>query len=140
MSPGAASDSSSTTYNLYGNNFRRTSAPTEMLRLERCCLNFLLEIIVNEYFKTFFKDIFCLLRSLGWSGLVSHSMRFFSRKMVKFCLSGGFLLAMMFALPMLGKKGPCGHPWSPDPASHQAHSRLLQAQPQPKCSEPSQNS
>lgn len=33
--------------------------------------------------------------------------------MIKFCLFWGFLLAMMFALPVPGKEGPCGHPRKP---------------------------
>lgn len=33
----------------------------------------------------------------------------FSRKMIKCCLFWGSLLALVFALPVPGKEGPCGH-------------------------------
>lgn len=90
--------------------------------------------ISKRSLKTQGKDIFCLVWSLGWSGLNSQSMGVFFQK---YCEILPFWGISAFALLMPGKKAPCGHCWSPDLMSH---SRPLQAQPQPKPSEPSQNS
>ena len=56
--------------------------------------------------------VICLGKDLAEhpSKWVYQPLHGFSSNIIKCCLFGGLLLAMMFALPMSGKEGPCGHP------------------------------
>lgn len=77
---------------------------------------------MSVYFKMFFKKlgkghllppvVICLDTGLaeGASEWAHQPFHGFARNMIKCCLFWGLLLAVMFALPMPGKEGPCGLP------------------------------
>lgn len=73
---------------------------------------------MSAYFKMFFKKLgkghllppAVISLAEGASEWAHQPLHGFARNMTKCCLFWGLLLAMMFALPMPGKEGPCGLP------------------------------